>query len=48
MSASFNPGARSFRMNQKKARRQHADIVLIDESGLLMAPLLRRTWAPRG
>jgi transposase len=22
--------------------------VLIDESGLLMAPLLRRTWAPRG
>src|SRR5512147_2361763 len=33
---------------RKKARRQHAHIVLIDESGLLMAPLVRRTWAPRG
>jgi hypothetical protein len=34
--------------HQKKARRQHARIALIDESGLLMAPLVRRTWAPRG
>ena len=34
--------------HQKKARRQHAHIALIDESGLLMAPLVRRTWAPRG
>ena len=34
--------------DQKKARRQDAHIVLIDESGLLMAPLVRRTWAPRG
>jgi hypothetical protein len=34
--------------HQKKARRQGAHIVLIDESGLLMAPLVRRTWAPRG
>jgi hypothetical protein len=34
--------------HQKKARRQHAHIVLIDESGLLMAPLVRRTWAPQG
>jgi hypothetical protein len=34
--------------HQKKARRQHARIVLIDESGLLMAPLVRRTWALRG
>jgi transposase len=34
--------------HQKKARRQHAHLVLIDESGLLMAPLVRRTWAPRG
>ena len=25
-----------------------AHLVLIDESGLLMAPLARRTWAPRG
>src|SRR5271170_1442636 len=33
---------------KKKARRQGAHIVLIDESGLLMAPLVRRTWSPRG
>jgi DDE superfamily endonuclease len=34
--------------HQKKARRQHAHLALIDESGLMMAPLVRRTWAPRG
>jgi hypothetical protein len=34
--------------HQKKARRQGARIALIDESGLLMGPLLRRTWSPRG
>ena len=34
--------------HQKKARRQGAHIALIDESGLLMAPLARRTLAPRG
>jgi transposase len=33
---------------KKKARRQRAHIILIDESGLLLAPLLRRTQAPRG
>jgi DDE superfamily endonuclease len=33
---------------QKKARRQGAHLAMIDESGLLMAPLVRRTWAPRG
>jgi transposase len=33
---------------KKKARRQGAQIALIDESGLMMAPLPRRTWAPRG
>jgi len=33
---------------KQKARRQGAHIALIDESGLMMAPLLRRTWAPRG
>jgi transposase len=30
------------------ARRQGAHIALIDESGLLMGPLLRRTWSPEG
>jgi hypothetical protein len=34
--------------HQKKARRQGAHLALIDESGLLMGPLVRRTWAPRG
>ncbi len=33
---------------KKKARRRGASLVLIDESGLLMAPLLRRTWSPKG
>ena len=33
---------------KQKARRQGAHIALIDESGLMMAPLTRRTWAPRG
>src|SRR5512135_2175420 len=34
--------------HQKKARRQGASLALIDESGLLMAPLVRRTWSWRG
>jgi transposase len=34
--------------HQKKALCQQAHLVLIDESGLLMAPLVKRTWAPRG
>lgn len=34
--------------DQKKALRNNAYLVLIDESGLLMAPLVRRTWALRG
>lgn len=32
----------------KKTRRLNARIVFIDESGFLMAPFLRRTWAPKG
>jgi transposase len=34
--------------HQKKARRLNASLVFIDESGLLLAPLVRRTWAPCG
>lgn len=30
------------------ARKRNARSMLLDESGLLMAPLLRRSWAPRG
>jgi transposase len=33
---------------KKGARRRRAFIALIDESGLLLGPLLRRSWAPRG
>ena len=29
-------------------RRLKAALVFLDESGLLMAPLVRRTWAPVG
>jgi transposase len=34
--------------HQKKASRLKAHIVFLDESGFLTAPLVRRTWAPRG
>src|SRR5512142_2069821 len=34
--------------HQNKARRQGAYLALIDESGLMMAPLVRRTWSLRG
>jgi transposase len=33
---------------KKNAARLNATIVFIDESGLLMAPLVRRSWSPRG
>ena len=32
----------------KKVEADHAHLVLIDETGLLLNPLVRRTWAPRG
>lgn len=34
--------------NKKLVRRRRAHLVLIDESGFLMSPLVRRTLAPRG
>jgi transposase len=33
---------------QKKARDNGWSIVLIDESGFMLQPVVRRTWAPRG
>jgi hypothetical protein len=33
---------------KRQARRRGACLTLSGESGLLMAPLLRRSWAPRG
>jgi transposase len=32
----------------QRARRRHAYIVFVDEAGFMLAPLRRRTWAPRG
>jgi hypothetical protein len=34
--------------DQKKVRRRTAHLVLIDESGLFLNPLVRRSWAVRG
>src|SRR5262249_39298868 len=39
---------RGLAAHQKKARRRGAGLMVMDESGLLMAPLLRRSWAPKG
>lgn len=33
---------------KKNAARLKAALVFVDESGFMMAPLVRRTWAPRG
>ncbi len=35
-------------MHQKKARRDGASIVFLDETGFRLQPVNRRTWAPRG
>ena len=32
----------------KKAREERAHLVLIDQSGFFLNPLVRRTWTPRG
>jgi len=33
---------------KKNAARRNAALVFIDEAGVLITPLVRRTWAPRG
>ena len=33
---------------KKKAHRLNAHLAFLDESGFLLIPTLRRTWAPRG
>lgn len=40
--------ARDWPRIKRRAREREARLMLFDESGLLMAPLLRRSWAPRG
>jgi transposase len=34
--------------DQKKAQREGWSIVIIDESGFMLQPVVRRTWAPKG
>ena len=41
-------GRRGLATHQKKARDEGSHIVLIDESGFFLNPLVRRTWAPKG
>jgi len=41
-------GRRGLAADSKKARAEHAHIVLIDETGLFINPLVRRSWALRG
>lgn len=41
-------GAGGLAADPKKAQEARAHIVLIDETGLFLNPLVRRSWAPRG
>ena len=41
-------GAEGVAPGKKNARRVGATLAFLDESGFLMAPLVRRTWAPVG
>lgn len=44
----MSTGAKSNGHALKKGQRRKAIIVFVDESGFLLQPLNRRTWAPRG
>lgn len=39
---------RGLAAHQKKARRLNATLAFLDESGFMLQPLVRRSWAPRG
>ncbi len=41
-------GGNGVAASKKGALRLKATLVFLDEGGLIMAPLVRRTWAPRG
>lgn len=34
--------------HQKKARRRNASLIFIDETGILLTPLIQKTWSRRG
>jgi hypothetical protein len=40
--------ARRLAAHQKRGARRKASIVFLDETGFMLQPLNRRTWAPRG
>ncbi|RMD66972.1 IS630 family transposase [Candidatus Parcubacteria bacterium] len=44
----FGIGAKQSGPRSKKAQAEGWSIVLIDESGFMLQPVVRRTWAPRG
>lgn len=48
MKQGFNGGSNRSGRALKKAQQLKAHLVFLDESGLLMAPLTRRSWSPRG
>ena len=41
-------GARALAPGKKNARRRNAWVIFLDESGISLLPVVRRTWAPRG
>ena len=48
MKRRFAAGGRRSGHGLKKARDHGWSIVLIDESGFMLQPVMRRTWAPKG
>jgi hypothetical protein len=42
------PHVRRVTQDQRGARRRHAWVVFLDESGISLTPVVHRTWAPRG
>jgi transposase len=41
-------GARTSGPGLKKARREGRTLVFIDQTGFMLQPPVRRTWAPKG
>lgn len=41
-------GQKRISTHQKKARKLNAVLIFVDEAGLLLSPLVKRSWAPKG
>jgi transposase len=48
MKRPLRPGPKHNGPHSKKARREGRTLVFIDETGFMLQPTVRRTWAPRG